>query len=142
MSENDLRRDADKWECELMEEKLARLQKERDEAVEAEAVKDRIILKLEDQIQDLKKNCNAAVARIKKAQYKHSGKLWMSLAAVVTVALLAWVGVETGNLSVLVGEPVFAFCTVAAGFFAGWILNRELENLDINKRTAQKRKEE
>lgn len=124
MSENDIRMDADKWECELMAEDLARLQEERDNAVAAEAKKDKIIRKLEDQIQGLKASCNKAVARVKYQKYKRLRLPCLLLAVFFLAGLLIAAGTEHQLISNIIGEPLIAAMIAGCAGCAGIVYER------------------
>lgn len=139
MSDSEIRIQADKWECELMEEQLKQLQAERDEAVAESEGKDKTINTLTRMYWDMKRSCTAALENVKKRRMRKSGKLLTALGIAAVVALLAWVGMETEKLCSSVGTPVLVIGLAVASFLSGWIFQRESDNLKLCREVSKQR---
>lgn len=139
MSESEIRPQADKWECELMEDQLKQLQAERDEAVAESEGKSNTINTLTRMYLDLRRTSLQSLETVKRRRMRKSGKLLIVLGITVAVALLAWVGMETKVLSAMVGKPVDVICLTVASFLCGWIFQRESDNLKLYREVSKRR---
>lgn len=124
MSDNYMRSERDTWECEQMAEDMARLQQERDDAVAAEEAKDKIIRKLEEQIQGLKASCNKAIRRVKRQRYKSLRLPCILLAVFAVAALLVMVCTEQELVAEIIGEPLTTALIVGCAGCAGIVYER------------------
>ena len=138
MSENDLKMTQEKWECELMEEKLEkqeakiiRLQKELSEAEAVSQGKDRTINKLTRMYWDLHNNSLSALDSIKRKKRKKIGKLLIALGVVLLIAVMAAVGIQTKVLDVTVGKWAEVICLAVGSFLSGWVMEREGCNVQL-----------
>lgn len=138
MSENELKMTQEKWECELMEEKLeeleAKLLQTQKQLADAEAVsqgKDNTINKLTRMYWDMHNNSVSALDSIKRKKRKKIGKLLIALGVVLLIAIVAAVGIETQTLNATVGKWVEVICLAAGSFLSGWILEREGCNVQL-----------
>ena len=136
----------EKWECELMEEKveqlekkLVLLQKELDEAEAVSQGKDRTINKLTRMYWDLHNNSLSALDSIKRKKRKKIGKLLIALGVVLLIAVLAAVGIQTKVLDVTVGKWAEVICLAVGSFLSGWILQRERDNLKLCREVGKQR---
>lgn len=138
MSENDLKMTQEKWECELMEEKLEkqeekiiRLQKDLSEAEAVSQGKDRTINKLTRMYWDLHNNSLSALDSIKRKKRKKIGKLLIALGVVLLIAVLAAVGIQTKVLDATVGKWAEVICLAVGSFLSGWVMEREGCNVQL-----------
>lgn len=138
MSENELKMTQEKWECELMEEKLeeleAKLLQTQKQLADAEAVsqgKDNTINKLTRMYWDMHNNSVSALDSIKRKKRKKIGKLLIALGVVLLIAIVAAVGIETQTLNATVGKWVEVICLAVGSFLSGWILEREGCNVQL-----------
>lgn len=141
MSDSEIRIQADKWECELMEEQLKQLQAERDEAVAESEGKNATINTLTRMYWELKRYSLQALEHVKKRRMRKSGKLLTALGITAGIAVLAWVGMATETLCASVGKPVLVICLAVASFLGGWIFQRESDNLQLHREVSKRRQQ-
>lgn len=146
MSENELKMTQEKWECELMEEKLeeleAKLLQTQKQLADAEAVsqgKDNTINKLTRMYWEMHNNSVSALDSIKRKKRKKIGKLLIALGVVLLIAIVAAVGIETQTLNATVGKWVEVICLAVGSFLSGWILEREGCNVQLSKKHRELR---
>lgn len=140
MSDQYMRQDRDKWECEMLDEMYRAARQEADELARDSKKKDDTILHKTQEYEELLRRSKASLKKVSRKQYK-SFRVPTVLAAIfVFFWILAEIGVATQTLSYVVGDPVILVCTLATSFLGGVMLERATHNLMVLKVASVARK--